>query len=62
MYNDFEKAIYKELFTKFSNEEYHVEFLKNSYDGDFEILRLANDNDSICVELTENYCFNFIDL
>jgi hypothetical protein len=76
LFNDFEKALYKQLFDLFSNEEYHVEFKRDSYTGDFEELRkavihldkegilylLGNDPDSIFVELTENYCYDFAKL
>lgn len=53
-----------------------MEFKRDSYTGDFEELRkavihldkegilylLGNDPDSIFVELTENYCYDFAKL
>lgn len=71
-YSDFEKELYKSLFKRFSNEDYHAEFFRNEYDGDFEQLRsalrhladggilflLADEPDELCAELTPDYCFS----
>ena len=75
-YNDFEKSIYKELFDKFQKEEHHVEFAKNSYNGDFDALKKAlyhladgqilfilyDENDIIEVELNYTHCYDFVEL
>ena len=75
-YNDFEKHLYKSLFEKFANEEYHVEYSRSTYPDDFEQLRaalrhlsdggiiflLADEDDELCAELTPGYCFKFVEI
>lgn len=76
MFTDFEKSIYKDLFERFAKEEYHVEYLRDSYLHDFEKLRkalihlddagilflLCNKPDELFVELTPDYCYKYVDL
>ena len=75
-YNDFEKDLYKSLFEKFAKEEYHVDYFRNTYVGDFDQLRsalhhldeggiiflLADTEDELCAELTPDYCFKLKDI
>lgn len=76
MFSNFEKSVYKDLFERFSKEEYHVEYLRDSYSHDFEELRDAlihldeagilflyeNSPDKLFVELTPDYCYKFAEL
>lgn len=73
---DFERLLYKDLFDRFAKEEYHVEYFKSTYKGDFEALRaallnlsdagvlilIANEPTEICVELTHDHCYKFVEL
>ena len=75
-YNEFEKNLYKALFDKFAEEDYHVEYFRDTYTGDFEQLRsalrrldeggilflLADADDELCAELTPDYCFELKDI
>lgn len=70
-YSVFEKTLYKTLFDKFSKEEYHVDFSRDTYAGDFEQLRsalhhldqggivflIADSEDELCAELTPDFCY-----
>ena len=70
MHSNFEKQLYKKLFDKFSNKEYHVDFEKKSYTGDYKqlitalknldnsgiLMILGKDDESITVELSYPYC------
>ena len=72
MATDFEKSMYKELFDRFSNGEYHHTYLRSECD-DFETIRSSADalesrgvlyilyrgDNELEVELTENYCFKY---
>lgn len=75
-YNDFEKSIYKLLFDLYQSEEFHVEFTRNSYDGDFDALNealhklesggilalIVDEKDELCAELDYHYCSKLCDL
>lgn len=69
-HSTFEKNLYKELFDRFQNDEFHVDFERSTYPEDFEELRtalsnlgkseilimIANEPDFIEVELDYRYC------
>ena len=76
MFSDFDKALYKDLFDRFSQEEYHVDFYRDQHPDDYEkivsslyrlqdgqvLFVIGEDDSSITGELTPSYCFDFQDL
>lgn len=74
---DSDRKLYADLFERFQNEEYHVEFTRAELGDQYErllsslkrlehigilYLTMYDDGDTAMVELTENSCFKYVEI
>lgn len=72
-FTEYDRRLYRFLFDSFQRDEFHVEFDKKSFSGNYDelvssirrldaggiLMIIGEDENSICVELDFNYCYDF---
>lgn len=72
-FTEYDRHLYHFLFDSFQQDEFHVEFDRESFAGDYNelvssikrledggiLMIIGEDENSICVELDFNYCYDF---